>query len=211
MNRVVVPEILDELSYDDPRAIRSRRDLKLVNWFMRGQSWILKELDELVGSGGVKRIVELGAGDGGMISACCGKFSEVECIAVDLIPRPVGVHDDVYWHEGDLFEYEGYEEGTVVIANLFLHHLLEDQLKALGEKAKSIKAFLCAEPYRATVPLYFGKVIYPFINDVTRHDMVVSIKAGFKQAELPYLLGDHFDWKEEKGLFGGIRTKGVAP
>ena len=31
MERVVVPEILDELEGTDPRAVRSRRDLRLVN------------------------------------------------------------------------------------------------------------------------------------------------------------------------------------
>ena len=33
--RVLTPELLDELAADDPRAIRSRRDLVLINVIMR--------------------------------------------------------------------------------------------------------------------------------------------------------------------------------
>jgi len=36
MNRLVEPEILDELAWDDPEAVRSRRDLRLVNGWRIG-------------------------------------------------------------------------------------------------------------------------------------------------------------------------------
>ena len=58
VNRLVEPEILDELDPADKRAVRSRRDLRLVNWFMRGESWVVRELKKMQG---VRRVVYLGA------------------------------------------------------------------------------------------------------------------------------------------------------
>jgi len=37
-SRLVVPELLDELTPDDPRAKRSRRDLATIHKFMRSAS-----------------------------------------------------------------------------------------------------------------------------------------------------------------------------
>lgn len=78
MPRVVAAETLDHLATDDPDAIRSRRDLQLVNRVMGTRRIILgtlcefmltikhKELKELDDCKEVKalRILELGAGDG---------------------------------------------------------------------------------------------------------------------------------------------------
>ena len=38
MNRIVQPELLDELPPDDPRAMRSRRDLRRINAWMRNHA-----------------------------------------------------------------------------------------------------------------------------------------------------------------------------
>ena len=32
--------------------------------------------------------------------------------------------------------------------------------------------------------LMMSRCLFPFVNDVTRHDMAVSIRAGFRQDEL---------------------------
>ena len=63
--RRVLPELLDELAADDPRAVRSRRDLKLVNRIMGAKSALLWAIDATP-QPGPRRIVELGAGDGTM-------------------------------------------------------------------------------------------------------------------------------------------------
>src|SRR5690606_611777 len=46
--RVVLPEILDSLPPDDPRAIRSRGDLRRINRLMGSLGWLLRALDALV-------------------------------------------------------------------------------------------------------------------------------------------------------------------
>lgn len=206
VKRVVVPEILDELNAQDDRAVRSRRDLRMVNGFMRGESWIAGELKKMEG---VKRVVDLGAGDGCLAAEIVRQMPDMEVICVDLVPRPVALDDRIGWWQGDLFDYHDYDETTVVVANLFLHHFNSAELKRLGRLICGVQALLVAEPYRAKLGMVMGRCLFPWVNDVTRHDMLVSIRAGFVEDELGEILGCDFSWSEQRGLFGGIRVKGI--
>src|SRR5258708_39734977 len=60
--RVLEPEWLDELPPQDPRAVRSRADLRRVNWEMANARLLAKALTEGLTPG--TRIVDLGSGDG---------------------------------------------------------------------------------------------------------------------------------------------------
>jgi hypothetical protein len=64
MNRLVQPELLDELPFDDPRARWSRRDLRRVNAWMRNASMMARALQAAVNGAAPKQIIDLGAGDG---------------------------------------------------------------------------------------------------------------------------------------------------
>ncbi|MFT6572490.1 MAG: 2-polyprenyl-3-methyl-5-hydroxy-6-metoxy-1,4-benzoquinol methylase, partial [Akkermansiaceae bacterium] len=57
MKREVKPELLDSLPGDDPEALRSRRDLRLINFLMGNERWIMRQ--EIEGG-----MIELGAGSG---------------------------------------------------------------------------------------------------------------------------------------------------
>jgi hypothetical protein len=63
------------------------------------------------------------------------------------------------------------------------------------------------EPDRAMLPHLLGGLMRPFVNRVTRHDMHVSITAGFAAGEIPRLLGlDPACWKfEETWTWRGAR------
>ena len=55
MQRRVEPELLDALPADDPRAVRSREDLRRINRLMGNQSVLGNALDGIVhGSGSVR-------------------------------------------------------------------------------------------------------------------------------------------------------------
>ncbi|MGJ8676902.1 MAG: class I SAM-dependent methyltransferase [Akkermansiaceae bacterium] len=200
-----MPEILDDLHPDDPRAVRSRRDLRLINRLMRGEDWILKQLGELKS---LKKVIELGAGEGLLSNKVKVLFPEVEVVALDLITKPQGLNPEVSWQQVNVLEYDAYDKDSVVIANLFIHHLSDEQLSQLGEKLAEVKAVLFAEPHRCKVALVMGRCLFPVINDVTRHDMIVSIRAGFIKSDLTKLFKG-FDWEESCGLLGGIRLSAL--
>ncbi|MEN8693874.1 MAG: class I SAM-dependent methyltransferase [Akkermansiaceae bacterium] len=197
MKRTVESEILDELSGDDPRALRSRRDLRLINFLMGNERWILKQVKN-AGS-----MVELGAGDGSLTR----KLTEHGAVTgLDFQAKPEGL--EANWKEGDLFETLAKTPGEVVVANLILHHFQDEQLRKLGELLRPRKHLVFVEPWRSCFALAEGRLLFPLLNDVTRHDMMVSIRAGFVAGELPKLLDPegHWDWKEEVSLLGGIRV-----
>ena len=65
--RVVLPELLDELSPVDPRACRSRRDLQRVHRAMGSLMILKRALARLRLAARPRRILELGAGDGSLM------------------------------------------------------------------------------------------------------------------------------------------------
>jgi hypothetical protein len=200
--RVVEPEILDSLDANDPAAIRSRKDLRLINWFMRGEAWIVQQLASFEN---LRKVVELGAGDGHLARLIKEKFPEVEVIAVDLIDRPSGVPNEIEWRSENVLQSDCYDSETVVVANLFIHHLDEEALYKLGDKISPCRAILMAEPHRYWFSKLVGFTTFPFINHVTKHDMMVSIDAGFRFGELAGLINVDWHWDERLGL-GSVRS-----
>ncbi len=200
--RVVKPEILDSLDANDPAAIRSRKDLRRINWFMRGEAWILQKLASVEN---LSKVVEIGAGDGHLATKIKERFPDVEVIAIDLLDRPEGVLADVKWRSEDVMESDCFDSDTVVVANLFIHHLDNEDLYNLGEKISDCRAIIMAEPHRYWFSKLLGYLIFPIVNHVTRHDMILSIDAGFRFGELAGLIDVDWHW-DERAALGGIRS-----
>ena len=196
VKRQIVPEILDSLSGDDPGALRSRRDLRLINFLMGNERWILKQNHY----GGM---IELGAGEGKLARKLAERG---QVIGLDFEDQPDGL--EIPWLAGDLFQSLPEVEGETVVANLILHHFRDNQLAQLGKLIKERRFLIAVEPWRSRISLAEGYLIWPFINHITKHDMMVSIRAGFRTGELRKLLdlGDEWEWKEEVSLRGGLRV-----
>lgn len=202
LQRVVKPEILDSLDAADPAAIRSRRDLRLINWFMRGEPWILQQLSEFEN---LSKVVEIGAGNGHLVCIIKKNFPRIEVIAIDLLERPEGIPREIQWLSENALTSDCYDSDTVVIANLFIHHLDEESLWQLGEKIGHCRGIIMAEPHRYWFSKLLGYLLFPLVNHVTRHDMMISIDAGFRFGELAGLMNVDWHWDERASL-GGIRS-----
>jgi len=192
MQRLLEPELLDHLPPSDPAAIRSRVELRLINGIMGNHRWIMRRLKTLMKPGW--RVLELGAGDGAFCrqlqdaGACAAK----QITAIDLAPRPEDLHQDVTWLRQSIFEMAQLPQAEIVIANLFLHHFDERQLADLGRRlGPETRIVLACEPARKQLHLAQGALLAALagFNDVTNHDMLVSIGAGFVRDELPRSLG----------------------
>lgn len=177
--RKLTPELLDHLPHDDPGAMRSRADLRRINFFMGNERWIASEIPE-----NTRHITEIGAGEGHLLSRLARKFPQAEITAYDLAPRDAHLPPTVKWTQGDLFTQEPPAHAGTLIANLFLHHFTDPQLRDLGEWMRGFDTLLINEPLRARLPLLLGKLAAPFVHPITRHDMRVSIEAGFAPGEL---------------------------
>ena len=170
-SRSLEPEWLDDLPAEDPRAIRSRGDLRRVNAIMGNARVIARQL------GDARRIADLGGGDGSLMRAVARKLKrEVDIVNVDRV-------------EGrDAFEYL---QGTgpsfdAIVANLFLHHFDDARLRQLlALVARRTRLFVACEPRRSAAALGASYLVGLIgCNDVTRHDSVISVRAGFQDGEL---------------------------
>jgi hypothetical protein len=203
MDRVLEPEILDGLDPADPEAVASRRDLRRLNFLMGNERWIVRQVRGHRESA-ARGIVEWGSGSGDLLR----KLARLgPARGVDLAPRPVGLADDIGWDQGDVFEQKG--AGGVLVANLFLHHFDDSGLARLGGVARNFERLVFVEPLRTRGSLALGRGMLPWVSRVTKHDMIVSIRAGFVAGELAQRMGlDPAVWEvsERCSWRGGLRV-----
>ena len=196
--RVLEPEWLDELPYADPRAMRSRRDLVRVNALMGNVGVVASELARL---GPLHSIAEIGAGDGAFMRAVLGKLDakDVEVHLVDQQPLGTVTADVFDWlADGPPLD--------AIVANLFLHHFDDAELRRmLALVSRRTRAFVACEPRRSAFALAGAHLLgLVGCNDVTRHDAVVSVRAGFAGREIGTLWPEATGWTLEeraRGLF----------
>ena len=97
--RTLVPEILDSLPPDDPAALRSRRDLRLINVLMGNQRWASRAIQAHLDSNA--SVVEVGAGEGQLCQRL--QVAGYRVTGCDLAPRPAELAVSIDWRQGDLF------------------------------------------------------------------------------------------------------------
>jgi hypothetical protein len=88
--------------------------------------------------------------------------------------------------------------------NLFLHHFDAAQLKELlAQVAARCQVFIACEPRRGAFPLLASRCLALLgCNDVTRHDAVISVQAGFDRDELSTVWPNARDWSMSEGCAG---------
>ena len=196
--RILEPEWLDELPPQDPRAVRSRADLRRVNWLMGNARLISKALANVDGA---MRIADLGSGDGHLMLRIAQRL-RTPGVELSLVDRAPVVSDATLAEFGrlgwrvrvvarDALAFLREEPLDIVVANLFLHHLEPDALRQVfnvcAERARLVAA---CEPRRSQLALLGCRLMWLIgCNDVTRHDAVVSVRAGFSDRELSALWG----------------------
>ena len=194
--RVLTPELLDSLAADDPRAMRSRRDLVLINGIMRQQAIIARALCECPPP---RSIADLGGGDGrfmlGVARRLAKRWPGVKVLIVDqqdiVTAETRAGFEALGWQcevrRGDVFEV--LPAADIITANLFLHHFDDSALsRLLDVVAARTPCFAACEPRRNRFALLASHLVGLLgCNAVTRHDAVASVEAGFSGQELSRL------------------------
>jgi hypothetical protein len=209
--RRVEREMLDSLAAEDPRAQRSRHDLRRLQRAMATLPIVQHALD-LGTSGFVPRtLLELGAGDGSLMLRLArrraSRWPEVSVMLLDRVnsvaPETLDGMREVGWTPRvmvtDVFEWLAKRDDTrwdVVVANLFVHHFSAGELERLlvGIAART-SVFLCCEPRRSALALAGSHMIGLLgASPVSRHDAVSSVHAGFRAQELSSTWPDQHNW-----------------
>lgn len=220
MRRRVEPEILDTLAPSDPRAIGSRRDLRRVNWIMGNAGALARALAAHAVSPPA-RIVDLGAGDGALSLALARRLARRwPDTTITLVDRAPAVERATLtaiqaagWKaesvEADAFDWcaakdRGESGGEAFVANLFLHHFEAPALQRLfGLLAPRAALVAAAEPRRNLLALNGSRLLGLIgCSSVTRHDAVVSVRAGFAGKELSSLWPEAPGWRKSERAFG---------
>ncbi|MBN8711028.1 MAG: hypothetical protein J0I10_16720 [Verrucomicrobia bacterium] len=210
ITRVVESELLDNLDPRDPEAIRSRKDLRLINWLMGNQIWFLCCLRNLLPSG-VVRLVEIGAGDGELSAAIHRRYPSMPLTAMDLQSRPADLRGEFSWIQGNLFDLLPRISADVLLGGMIIHHFSDNQLGMLGSRLNNFRAIFVCEPCRSRLSMLLARLMWPLVGRVTRHDMPASIRAGFRRGELARLLklGPQWEIRETIDWRGSIRFAAV--
>lgn len=207
-SRIVVPEWLDEMLADDPRAIRSRKELRWINALMGNERWILAQLAKYPAAT-AQGVLELGAGEGRLSRKIQERFPQCRVCGADLLERPSQLPQGIDWRSGDLTTQAPSRDFGVLVANLFLHHFTDDSLAWFAAWLPHVSLVILNEPLRRGSSHFWGRLLRPWLHEVTRHDMHVSIDAGFLPGELPRLwtapLAD-WDIEEKESWPGAYRS-----
>jgi hypothetical protein len=194
--RKLTPELLDALPPDDPRGVRSRRDLARINSVMFQHAIMARALARLPPP---HRIADLGGGDGRFLLGVAKRLAPrwpgvtvLVCDRQDIVSAATragfarqGWSVDV--RQGDIFQT--LPQADIVTANLFLHHFDDAALvRLLAQAAGQAKAFVACEPRRNRFAGLAAHMVFALgANSITRHDAVVSVEAGFTGRELSAL------------------------
>jgi hypothetical protein len=201
--RCVMPELLDGMDAQDPRALRARRDLQRVHRAMRTVGVLTRAVAGLRLAHPPRRILELGGGDGTLMlrfARAHPDWSPVELTLIDMQDmlsartreayRSLGwdVHvmskDALHWASGTVAARH-----DLCVANLFLHHFNEsDVTRLLSAVARDCDALVACEPRRGFFALLGSRLVGLLgASHVTRSDAVTSVVAGFRGGELSAL------------------------
>jgi Methyltransferase domain len=225
--RDVQPEWLDTLPADDPRAQRSRADLRRINWIMGALGTMRGALDTAFRNRKGTHIVELGAGDGSLMARLASKratrWPGVQISLLDLQPVVAATTQAAIERQGwavdvvraDVFawlEHAPQRSNEIIVANLFVHHFDSVQIKRMfaGIAARA-SAFICCEPRRSRFALLSSRCLSALgCNDVTRHDAVASVHAGFRDQELTQHWPCDPDWITDEASAGLFLHRFIA-
>ena len=224
MQRVVEPELLDNLPPADLRAVGSRADLQRLNIIM-GHTGILSRafrnrLEVTAFRSRPLRLVELGAGDGTFLlrlahcSAAIGLAADAMLLDRQNLVSPetrrafAALNWSIESATTDAFAWLKQPVPTVevMLANLFLHHFPDELLRALLRLvAARTNLFIACEPRRSPLALAASRCLWLIgCNGITQHDAVRSVRAGFLGRELSALWPVDNQWQlseQPAGLF----------
>jgi hypothetical protein len=210
--RSVEPELLDEMPADDPTVIRARRDLKRLNAVILQAGIMAPIVLRQWTRSRPRTILDLGCGDGiFMLSVARRLAPRWPDVTVTLLDRQSIVSRETQdafaalgWKAepvaADVLDHLGQIKSPgvdIITTNLFLHHFHQAQLaQMLGLTAQSAQLVVACEPRRNKFALRASRLLWAIgCNEVSLHDAIVSVRAGFSDQELSALWPDPDRWE----------------
>ena len=216
--RVVEPELLDELPPQDRRAVRSRLDLRRLNTWMNHPQVMARALSDNLDGVKSPRIAEIGAGDGHFllrVARHLPQWPNADATLVDRLnafdPDVLKGFSDLGWRlrteiapATDWLAQLAPDSIDAIVSNLFLHQFRTNELaEMLRLAARGARVVIALEPRRSWLSRLSGNLLWAIgCNSVTRHDAGISIRAGFSGRELSAIWPDKKNWQLTEHAIG---------
>lgn len=180
---------------------------------MGNPRYLIHLLEPALRNGNSPTIAEIGGGDGWVMLRVAQHYANIPIGPhLELVDRQILLDPEtadgfaaVGWTvravESDVFEWlRKTSPVDVLVANLFLHHFQDAELVDLfGKLALKAKLVVVCEPRRLPFPrLAIASMFLIGANSVTRHDGLLSIRAGFRGQELTALWPEKRGWELEE-------------
>ena len=155
----------------------------------RATLWALRSLDNIFRS-----IIDVGCGNGALAHMFAQKFSNVRVVGVDIDQDAIkaaqekpGTSNLTFQHQKNTSLLSLGQIYDVVHICLVCHHMTDDELVQFLVECKTVarKAIVINDLQRSLISYMLFWVVSPlFFNRMTRYDGLLSIKRGFRKAEL---------------------------
>jgi 2-polyprenyl-3-methyl-5-hydroxy-6-metoxy-1,4-benzoquinol methylase len=202
-------EFLDAPDSDPRLTERSYRFMRIVNGIGGGTRVVRRFLaDELIHWPRDKpvRILDIGVG-GGDIPLAVVRWArkqgyKLEFTCMDFNPKALEVTqrtidqaggDGIRLVEDDIFRYQPAHDFDYALGSMVFHHFTEQEIHRLVTHLCGFvhKALLINDLHRCLLNyIVAGILVIPLEREI-RHDALLSIRRGFKPAELADLLKEH--------------------
>ena len=219
MKRVLTPEWIDLLPADDPRVVRSRRDILRLNRINHSDVLMARLLRRVAGNQPPQTITDLGSGDGLFMLHVARRLARhwrgVNVRIVDTQPavgsETLAAFAQLGWPvevvKADVStatDWSRNGERHFYIANLFLHHFTDEQLRGMFRHlAECAGSFVAIEPVRGHAQHFVSRWLWLLgCGAATRHDGPASVQAGFCGQELSALWPSDHEWRLNEGNVG---------
>lgn len=180
------PELLDT-GVPEAEIPHNLADLRLVNRWLGARRRLLAAVQPHLGPGGA--LLDVGCGSADQPAFLLARLppsvfaAGLDVKLAHLRDVPAGVHPVVADVRALPFPESAFD---VVTASLFLHHF--DDVVPVLRRLYGLcrRALVVSDLHRAAVPHLLGQVAFPLIfrSAVSVHDGLVSIRRGFRPAEL---------------------------
>ena len=202
-------EILDQPDGDPLLVERSYRLMRFVNRTGGGihavREFLARELSGFA-AGKTVRVLDLGTGHCDIPLAVSrwanrqGYSVEFTCLdhngrAIEMAQKAMARPGDrgIKLEHVDIFRYQPAGEFDYAVGSMFFHHLTPEEIGKLIEHLRGFvrRAVLINDLHRCPLNYLICRLLTVRVGPEVRHDALLSVRRGFKPAELSNILVKH--------------------
>jgi 2-polyprenyl-3-methyl-5-hydroxy-6-metoxy-1,4-benzoquinol methylase len=225
--RATQPEFLDSQNCDPQLAYSSYRLMKWVNRFGGGTKAVANYLATEISHNGDSpsvRILDIGSGTCdiplAIVKWARNRSQNIEFTCLETNETALKIAGENIKRSGfgaielkdeSIFEFNCRQQFDYAIGSMFFHHFRDEQILNLIKKLRSyvLKSILINDLRRNLMSYAYCRILACSFSKGLKHDVLLSIRKGFKSKELSHLLGDIEDAQVEIKTYGLSRLVAV--